>query len=203
MAPRITTPLIVLCLACGGLSGRAERNAAGGGGEAASPAGAAGAMAGATSGGSAGDESCPVETQPYCLVNCQMVGDVDDPRSTCEQGVWRCLEGATPFEECPPGTCLVHYATCCDPSNGTYSSAMCGPSGYGERCSAGLIRVGRGGPCVQAPGQACGETQADTEGKPCPIEHADCLYDLPCGTQACVCRLGDDGLVWDCSDKCL
>jgi len=206
---RITTPLIVLCLACGGRSDRDEPKPAGGGGKAASSAGTAGATAGAAgatagvpSGGNAGGVACSDEAPPQCLENCRLVGDLV-PSGTCEQGVARCPDGTTPFEECPPGTCLVNYASCCDPVTGMGSDPICAPNGYAEMCPVGTVRIDRAGSCAQLPGQPCEETPSDTNGQPCPMEGAECVYNQSCGTTVCGCKLGDSGLVWSCSsDDC-
>ena len=74
----------------------------------------------------------------------------------------------------------------------------CGPSGYSEVCPVGSVRLGRGSGCIRSPGQGCGETPPDTDGQPCPIETAECLYGAACGATVCQCERGDGGLVWSC-----
>jgi hypothetical protein len=120
------------------------------------------------------------------------------PTGTCEEGVWRCPEGTTPFEECPPGTCLVRYTSCCEPMSGMGFLPRCEANGYSEVCPVGSVRLGRGGGCVRSLGQACGETASDTDGQPCPIETAECLYGASCGPTVCQCERSDRGLVWSC-----
>jgi hypothetical protein len=122
----------------------------------------------------------------------------------CEAGVWRCAAGTTPFPDCPPGTCLVNYGSCCDRATGQGSAPTCDNDGYNERCPVGfefLVRGSEAGFCHAEPVSEC-DTSSCAPGEYCDFHDPSCTGASKCAPAPASCSpngppaCGCDGTVY-------